>query len=114
MPIGIRQVERFLVRRRDQREQRARAKAARHLRRPKRLHCRAQRSVYRGYITRHYGQPQKGIHAIQLELSQRTYIHEDAPYAFDETGATFVRPFLRKLLEAMLEYLGYPAGPAIV
>ena len=67
-----------------------------------------------GYITRHYGQPQKGIHAIQLELSQRTYMHEDARYAFDETGATFVRPFLRKLLEAMLEYLGYPAGPAIV
>jgi N-formylglutamate deformylase len=29
-----------------------------------------------GYITRAYGQPEKNIHAIQLELSQRTYLKE--------------------------------------
>lgn len=29
-----------------------------------------------GYITRAYGQPQNNIHAIQLELSQRTYLKE--------------------------------------
>ncbi len=29
-----------------------------------------------GYITRHYGLPERNIHAIQLELSQRNYMDE--------------------------------------
>lgn len=29
-----------------------------------------------GYITRAYGNPKRNIHSIQLELSQRTYLHE--------------------------------------
>jgi N-formylglutamate deformylase len=31
-----------------------------------------------GYITRHYGQPDKGIDAIQLELAQLNYMDEDS------------------------------------
>lgn len=31
-----------------------------------------------GYITRHYGQPEKGIDAIQLELAQLNYMDEDS------------------------------------
>lgn len=30
-----------------------------------------------GYITRHYGQPEQNIHAIQIEISQATYMNED-------------------------------------
>ena len=29
-----------------------------------------------GYITRQYGRPGDGIHAVQLELAQKTYMHE--------------------------------------
>ncbi len=29
-----------------------------------------------GHITRHYGQPEKNIHAIQIEISQHTYMDE--------------------------------------
>lgn len=31
-----------------------------------------------GFITRHYGEPAAGVHAIQLELAQRTYMDEDS------------------------------------
>ncbi len=31
-----------------------------------------------GWITRHYGKPENGIHAIQMELSMRGYLHEPA------------------------------------
>lgn len=32
-----------------------------------------------GYITRHYGQPEKGVHALQLEIAQRAYMPESPP-----------------------------------
>jgi N-formylglutamate deformylase len=32
-----------------------------------------------GWITRHYGRPETGIHAIQMELAQRLYMVEDDP-----------------------------------
>ena len=34
-----------------------------------------------GYITRHYGQPDQHIHAIQLEMCQSLYMQEVAPFA---------------------------------
>lgn len=58
-----------------------------------------------GYITRHYGQPAQNIHAVQLELSQITYMNEPCPYEFRDDLAGKVRPQLRKLLETMLEPL---------
>ena len=38
-----------------------------------------------GYITRHYGQPENNIHAIQLEICQSFYLNEWCPfdYRFD-------------------------------
>jgi N-formylglutamate amidohydrolase len=57
-----------------------------------------------GYITRHYGRPAAHIHAIQLELSQRTYMHEDPPFRFDEAVANGVRPVLRGILTRMLDW----------
>jgi N-formylglutamate deformylase len=57
-----------------------------------------------GYITRRYGRPAEGVHAVQLELSQITYMDEDAPYRFRDDLAAAVRPTLRAVLEAMLEW----------
>lgn len=57
-----------------------------------------------GYITRSYGRPAEGVHAVQLELSGITYMDEDPPYAWREDRATRIRPVLRSLLEAMLAW----------
>lgn len=35
-----------------------------------------------GWITRHYGRPEQGVHAIQMELAQSFYMEEDAPLRF--------------------------------
>ena len=52
-----------------------------------------------GYITRTYGKPADNIHAVQLELSEATYMDESAPYAYREDLARNVQPQLRTLLE---------------
>jgi len=57
-----------------------------------------------GYITRTYGKPAAGIHAVQLELSQITYMEETPPFGFREDRAAGIRPELRRILEAMLEW----------
>jgi N-formylglutamate deformylase len=57
-----------------------------------------------GYITRHYGRPGEGLHAVQLELAQLTYMQEDDPYAFDESRAALLRPLLLQLLDTVLRY----------
>ena len=55
-----------------------------------------------GYITRHYGRPADGIHAIQLELACLTYMQEEYPYTFDEHAAAELRPVLKEMLQAVL------------
>jgi N-formylglutamate deformylase len=59
-----------------------------------------------GYITRSYGRPAEGVHAVQLELSQITYMDEDPPYQFRDDLAATVRPVLRAVLQAMLAWGG--------
>ena len=56
-----------------------------------------------GYITREYGQPAEGVHAVQLELTQITYMEEKMPYAYDETRAAQVEPLLDELVKTALE-----------
>jgi formiminoglutamase len=52
-----------------------------------------------GWTTRHYGGPQDGIHAIQMELAQVTHLAtEEPPYAFDEAKASHLRPALSAIL----------------
>jgi len=51
-----------------------------------------------GYITRHYGQPASGVHAIQLELCQCLYMSEAAPFAYQAELAAELQPLLRNLL----------------
>ncbi|CAB3801648.1 N-formylglutamate deformylase [Pararobbsia alpina] len=55
-----------------------------------------------GYITRHFGSPQAGIHAIQLEMCQSTYMNEASPFNYDEARAAKVQPALRRMVEASL------------
>jgi hypothetical protein len=47
-----------------------------------------------GWITRHYGRPAAGIHAVQMELAQSAYMHEDPPYAYDHDKAQALQPTL--------------------
>jgi N-formylglutamate deformylase len=51
-----------------------------------------------GYITRHYGNPQQGIHAIQLEMCQSLYMDETAPFAYRSDLACQVQPLLKQML----------------
>jgi len=55
-----------------------------------------------GYITREYGRPDAGIHAVQLELSEATYMDESPPFTFRENLASGIRPVLRRLVETAL------------
>ena len=57
-----------------------------------------------GYITRHYGRPEDGIHAVQLEMSERIYMEEQCPFTFREDLARHVRPILREQLEIALRW----------
>ncbi len=55
-----------------------------------------------GYITRAYGHPARGIHAVQLELTWRCYMDEAGSFAFDEARAARIRPTLRALVERLI------------
>jgi len=59
-----------------------------------------------GYITRQYGDPQAGIHAVQLELAQCTYMDETEPFGFRPDLAQPTRKMLRQLLQAALDWEG--------
>ena len=52
-----------------------------------------------GHITRHYGDPARGIDAVQLEISQRTYMDEDS-FAYLPEKASRLQHVLRALLGA--------------
>jgi N-formylglutamate deformylase len=58
-----------------------------------------------GYITRRYGQPAQGIHAVQLELCQDLYMQECAPYAYLPERARVLKPTLERMLRAGVEAL---------
>ena len=54
-----------------------------------------------GYITRHYGKPDKNNHAIQLELSQRCYMDEKR-MRYDENSANDVAETIKRMLLAFV------------
>lgn len=57
-----------------------------------------------GYITRRYGAPAEGVHAIQLELTQRTYMDEAYPFGYRPDLADRVRPVLSELLTTTIDW----------
>ena len=56
-----------------------------------------------GYITRQYGRPTQNIHAIQLEMTQSSYMQEVLPFNYLPKVAAGIQPYLRRMLESMLE-----------
>ena len=57
-----------------------------------------------GYITRSFGRPAQGQHAVQLEMCWSTYMQEHAPYTVDPARAARLAPVLRALVQAMLDW----------
>ena len=55
-----------------------------------------------GYVTRHYGSPARGIHALQLETAQSCYMDESPPYPWDAKRAALLSTLLKRLVEALL------------
>jgi len=56
-----------------------------------------------GYITRHFGAPQDGVHAVQLEMCQSVYMNESAPFDYVPALAEKVQPVLREMVGGALE-----------
>jgi N-formylglutamate deformylase len=56
-----------------------------------------------GYITRHYGNPEEHVHAVQLEMTQKSYMREAPPYDYLPGTAAQVQPVLRSMVEAALQ-----------
>ena len=57
-----------------------------------------------GWTTRHCGDPENSIHAIQMELAQSAYMQESAPWTWDETKAQRLRQILTTILEQLSDW----------
>ena len=57
-----------------------------------------------GWVTRHYGQPQRGVHALQLEMAQDCYMDEAPPYAWDATRASRLGNVLQRLVRELTAF----------
>jgi N-formylglutamate amidohydrolase len=55
-----------------------------------------------GFITRYYGGPARGIHALQLETAQACYMNESPPYRWDSSSAAALVTVLKSLLEVLV------------
>ncbi len=57
-----------------------------------------------GWTTRHYGRPADGVHAVQMELAQATYLAAEAPpWDYDPTRAERLRVHLTDLLATLAQ-----------
>ena len=56
-----------------------------------------------GYITRHYGSPERGVHALQIELAQCAYMDE-ATAAYDAGRAAPLVRLLEEVVTALLAF----------
>ncbi len=57
-----------------------------------------------GHITRHFGAPAEGIHAVQLEMCWRAYMDETPPYRWDDARAAGVTPLLERFVDTLLQW----------
>jgi N-formylglutamate amidohydrolase len=62
-----------------------------------------------GYITRNYGNPERQVHAVQLELSQATYMDESRA-AWDQAKALRIQTVLRGVLRDILRWVNSEAN----
>ncbi|TIT54020.1 MAG: N-formylglutamate deformylase, partial [Mesorhizobium sp.] len=67
-----------------------------------------------GWITRHFGQPLQGVHALQMELSNRGYMREPEgkgtpdnwPVPYDAAFAAPIRATLTQILQTAIDWAG--------
>lgn len=58
-----------------------------------------------GWTTRHYGRPDEGLHTIQMELAQSTFLSAEAPpYAYDPARADILRSHLKPFLTTLADW----------
>lgn len=58
-----------------------------------------------GYITRTYGDPASGVHAVQLEMTQASYMQECWPFDYLPDLAVRVQPHVRRMVETALRFV---------
>ncbi|HSU24144.1 MAG TPA: N-formylglutamate deformylase [Variovorax sp.] len=58
-----------------------------------------------GYITRHHGNPAQNVHAVQLEMTQSSYMQEALPFDYLPDVAAGVQPHVRRMIEAVLAFV---------
>nr|WP_188909246.1 N-formylglutamate deformylase [Aureimonas endophytica] len=57
-----------------------------------------------GWTTRHYGRPERGVHAIQMELAQASHLAEEVPpFALDTAKAERLRAVLGAILARLAD-----------
>jgi len=57
-----------------------------------------------GFITRTYGRPADGFHAVQMELTQTNYMNESQPYEYLPDRAGPLKVVLREFVEELLHW----------
>ncbi|MEZ5775609.1 MAG: N-formylglutamate amidohydrolase [Hyphomicrobiaceae bacterium] len=62
-----------------------------------------------GYITEHYGQPGRGVHAIQIEINRALYMHE--PSVTPAEGFATIRRHLELSVASLIAALPILAAP---
>ena len=59
-----------------------------------------------GYITMHYGWPDDGYYAVQLELAERTYMNESPRGGWDAQRASVAMQCIERLLARYMRFAG--------
>lgn len=58
-----------------------------------------------GHITRHYGRPDRGVHALQMEIAQTIYMHESGDLTLRPIDARALSALLQRVCSAALAHL---------
>lgn len=57
-----------------------------------------------GYVTRYYGRPSEGVHAVQIELAQHNYMQETLPYDYDDAKVAQLQVVLKQVVEKVISW----------
>jgi N-formylglutamate amidohydrolase len=63
-----------------------------------------------GYITRNYGRPDQGRHALQLEMAESAYLDERAPAGFDPARAAPLKSVLMRAVARLIDWSATAPG----
>ncbi|WP_353474144.1 N-formylglutamate deformylase [Salipiger sp. H15] len=58
-----------------------------------------------GFITRHYGDPARNVHALQIEIAQECYMLEESPWTYLPERADRLKTALAALVAAMTSFI---------